>query len=188
MPARASRHAARAAAEPVEERPGSGQSPASLARDLAAQPALLAGIAKKAPIHGGKRVAKKTYSFAKAAAGASSSSTPSRRGAARKSKARLEFVRAKYQKGDSAGNVSGTVYGRGLPSYGYNEKYKEKVNDKLLSESLRFNTEMKVYTAKVNSPEQANMVRDAAKMVCEADEVSAAASARRAPRVPASRA
>ena len=62
------------------------------------------------------------------------------------------------------------------------------MNDKLLSESLRFNTEMKVYTAKVNSPEQAIMVRDAAKMVCEADEVSAAASARRAPRVPASRA
>ncbi|MDC0526165.1 hypothetical protein OAO87_04105, partial [bacterium] len=44
-------HRRRAAtAEPVEERPGSGQSPASLARDVAAQPALLAGIAKKGRI------------------------------------------------------------------------------------------------------------------------------------------
>ena len=83
MPARLSR---RAAAEPVEERPGSGQSPASRAKDLAAQPALLAGIAKKAPIHGGKRVSKATYSFARAAA--ATSKPPSRRSAARTSKAR----------------------------------------------------------------------------------------------------
>ena len=62
-------------------------------------------------------------------------------------------------------------------------------NAKLLTEELRFNTELKMYTAKVYSPEQAIFVREAAKMVCEADEVSAAASASRAclaclPRVP----
>ena len=169
MPARASR---RTAAEPVEERPGSGQSPASLARDLAAQPALLAGIAKKAPIHGGKRVSKATYSFTRAAAAQGSSNKAGRRGAAKKTKARLEFVRATYQKGNSAGNLTGAVYMRGVPSYGCNEIYKEKVNAKLLTETLRFNTELKVYTAKVSSPEQAIFVREAAKMACEADEVS----------------
>ena len=166
MPARLSR---RAAAEPVEERPGSGQSPASRAKDLAAQPALLARIAKKAPIHGGKRVSKATYSFARAAA--ATSKPPSRRSGARTSKARLEFVRAKYQKGDSVGTYTGAVYMRGVPSYGFNQTYKDKVNAKLLTEELRFNTELKMYTAKVYSPEQAIFVREAAKMVCEADEV-----------------
>ena len=94
MPARLSR---RAAAEPVEERPGSGQSPASRAKDLAAQPALLAGIAKKAPIKGGKRVSKKTYSFVQAAAARAASSTPGRAEKGKTSKARLVFARAEYQ-------------------------------------------------------------------------------------------
>ena len=93
MPPRASR---RATAEPVEERPGSGQSRALFARDVAAQPALLAGIAKKAPIHGGKRVSKATYSFTRAAAAQGSSNKAGRRAAAKKTKARLEFVRATY--------------------------------------------------------------------------------------------
>ena len=174
---------------PLRSAPARGSRPprSPHARDLAAQPALLAGIAKKAPIHGGKRVSKATYSFARAAAQASST-PPSRRGAAKKAKARLEFHRAKYQKGDSAGNNSGTIYARGVPSFGHNEKYKEKVNAKLLTETLRFNTELKVYTAKVHSPEQAIMVREAAKMVCEADEVMPLLPRRRAPRVPASRA
>ena len=102
-------------AETVEETPGSGQSRESFARDLAAQPALLAGVAKKAPIRGGKRVAKKTYSFAqKAAQGSSSSWGAGRRSAAKKSVARLEFVRAEYQKGDNQGTYIGAVYGRGL--------------------------------------------------------------------------
>ena len=84
-----------------------------------------------------------------------------------------------------AGSLVGSIYARGVPSSGYNDKYKDNVNGKLLSVQLRFNTEMKMYTGKVNSPEQAIMVRDAAKMVCEADEVSAAASQRLAclPRV-----
>ena len=143
MPARLSR---RAATEPVEERPGSGQSPASRAKDLAAQPALLAGIAKKAPIHGGKRVRGLTYSFARAAA--ATSKPPSRRSGARTSKARLEFVRAKYQKGDSVGTYTGAVYARGVPSYGFNQTYKDKVNAKLLTEELRFNTELKMYVGR----------------------------------------
>ena len=62
-----------------------------------------------------------------------------------------------------AGNYSGTIYARGVPSFGHNEKYREKV-------------------------EQAIMVREAAKMVCEADEVTPLLPPRRAPRVPASRA
>ena len=62
-----------------------------------------------------------------------------------------------------------------MPSYGFNALYKDKVNAKLLSEEVRFNSELKMYTAKVYSPEQAIMVRDAAKLVCEADEVAAAA-------------
>ena len=181
MPARGTR---RATVEAIEDRPGSGQSPASLAKDLAAQPALLAGIAKKAPIRGGKRVAKKTYSFAqKAAQGSSSSWGAGRRSAAKKSGARLEFVRAQYQKGENEGNYSGAVYGRGVPSYasGRNEMYKEKLGAKLLAEVPRFNTELKTYTFKVYAPEQAIMVREAAKMVCAEDEVSPARS--RAPRV-----
>ena len=172
-------------AETVEETPGSGQSRESFARDLAAQPALLAGVAKKAPIRGGKRVAKKTYSFAqKAAQGSSSSWGAGRRSAAKKSCARLEFVRAQYQKGENEGNYSGSVYGRGVPSYasGRNEMYKEKqAGAKLLAEVPRFNTELKTYTFKVYAPEQAIMVREAAKMVCAEDEVSPARS--RAPRV-----
>jgi len=81
-------------------------------------------------------------------------------------------VRAEYQKGEFQGMYSGAVYARGVPLMGYNDTYKDKVGAKLLAEHLRFNTELKLYTAKVYSPEQAIMVREAAKMVCDEDEVT----------------
>ena len=104
----------------------------------------------------------------------------SRRGAAKKSKARLLFIRAKYQKTEREGTLTGSVYARGVPSYGYNEQWKEKTNAKLLNETMKFNTELNLYTGKVNSPEQAIMLRDAAKEVCEADEVAPPPAASRA--------
>ena len=153
--------------EPVDERPGSGQSPASQAKDRAAQASLLAaaasgkaratpspraGIKKNAPNQTGKKV----FVFNKLAAEASSSGG-SRRGQMKLKPAVLSFMRAKYQKGDFKDALTGAVYMKGKPRYakGNNEIFKDKVGKVLLSESLRWNTEEMVYKAKVWTPEQA---------------------------------
>ena len=165
--------------EPVDERPGSGQSPASLAKDRAAQAELLAaaksgkkpaaaraGIRKSAPNHTGKKV----FVFKKLAAEASSSQSSRRGGKKKLSPAILSFFRAKYQKGDFKDALSGAVYMRGKPRYTGNATFKDKVGKILLAEPVRWNDEMKIYTGKVWTPEQAIKVREAMKMVSEEDE------------------
>ena len=59
----------------------------------------------------------------------------------------FSIVRAKYQKGDLKDTLTGAVYFRGKPRYGGNDTFKEKVNAKLLVENLRWNDELKLYTA-----------------------------------------
>ena len=86
MPATPRRAAKAKATEPIEEQPGSGQSRASFARDLAAQPRLLAA-AKIQKSRGGAQAAKKgkakLYSFAQAATSSTAVSKSSVRRAAR---------------------------------------------------------------------------------------------------------
>ena len=80
------------------------------------------------------------------------------------------LVKAKFQKGEKKDEYSGAIYFRGKPRYGNNEIFKAKVNDKLLAEMLRWNDEFKLYSAKVYTAEQAQMVLDAMRMVSEKDE------------------
>ena len=82
----------------------------------------------------------------------------------------MEFVRVKYMKGEKNGQLTGAVYGRSVPMYGGNQMHKEKLGEKLLCEVPRFNEELKKYTYKVYSPEQAIMLREQAKMVSALDE------------------
>ena len=65
------------------------------------------------------------------------------------------LIKAKYQKGDKTGQYSGAVYYRGKPRYGQNEKYKEVASAVLLSERLRWNDELKLYTVRVYTATQA---------------------------------
>ena len=171
---------------PSDDLCGSGQSLDSLAKDKAAQPGLLAAAAArkgkgKAPIttpdkpkrtiH--KNKGKRVFVFHKAGSASSSGSPASSSGRRRQNKvsvATLTFMRAKYQKGDKSGQLTGTVYFRGKPRFGNNDTFKEKVNAKLLGNSCRWNDELKVYTAPVHTYEEAIMVREAMKMVSEKDE------------------
>lgn len=164
--------------EPVEERPGSGQSPESLAKDIAAQPALLAAARTligpvpraRAEVHGGG--VRKPRKFYNKIGNASSSSSSSRRRSDHSSMAYLTFVRSKYQKGEYKDALSGTVYFRGKVRYakGTNEIFKTKVGAKMLAEPIRFNDDLKVYTGKVYTAKQAKMIRDAMKEVSKDDE------------------
>ena len=65
---------------------------------------------------------------------------------------------------------AGAVYLHGKPRIGNNEVFKEKVNTLLLEERVRWNDELKKFTAKVCTPEQVIMIREAMKMVSEKDE------------------
>ena len=125
---------------PSDDLCGSGQSLDSLAKDKAAQPALLAAAAAgkgkgKAPmttpdkpkrtIH--KDKGKRVFVFNKGGGGSSSGSPGSFSGGRRKNKsspATLIFVRAKFQKGDKSGQLTGTVYFRGKPRFGNNDIFK----------------------------------------------------------------
>ena len=103
-----------------------------------------------------------------------SSDSAARRRVNKKAKAVCEFVRAKYTKGDFTNEYTGAVLFRGKPSYskGNNERFKEKVDAVLLEENVRFNMELKCFTAKVQTVEVAIAVREAMKAVSEADEAT----------------
>ena len=62
-----------------------------------------------------------------ASAGGTSKSFKSPSRGRKISKAILEFVKAKYQKGDKAGQLTGTIYLRAVPCYGQNEAFKTKL-------------------------------------------------------------
>ena len=76
------------------------------------------------------------------------------------------LVKAKFQKGEKKDEYTGAIYFRGKPRYGNNEIFKAKVNDKLLAETLRWNDEFKLYSAKVYTAEQAQMVLDVSSTRC----------------------
>lgn len=81
----------------------------------------------------------------------------------KKSTATWSLVRAKYQKGDKTGEYSGAIYYRGKPRYGQNEAYKQLAAKHLLTERLRWNDELKLYTARVYAAGQARSLLTAFK-------------------------
>ena len=87
--------------------------------------------------------------------GSSASPIAGRRRQFTRSPATLTFNRAKYQKGDKADTFSGWIYFRGKPGWGNNETFKQKVGDKLLVGPARWNDDLKVYTARVHTVEEA---------------------------------
>ena len=99
-----------------------------------------------------------------------SSASSSSKSGYKESKAVFTLVKAKFQKGERKDEYSGSIYFRGKPRYGNNEIFKAKVGEKLLAETLRWNDEFKLYSAKVYTAEQAQMVLDAMRMVSEKDE------------------
>ena len=99
-----------------------------------------------------------------------SSASSSSKSAYKEAHAVFTLVKAKFQKGEKKDEYSGAIYFRGKPRYGNNEIFKAKVGDKLLAETLRWNDEFKLYSAKVYTAEQAHMVLDAMRMVSEKDE------------------
>ena len=73
---------------------------------------------------------------------------------------------------------NGQMHGPGRLQYANNDVFKTKVGAKLLAEPVRWNDSLKCYTAKVWTPEQAIMLREAMKMVSEQDEADLAAHKR----------
>ena len=82
------------------------------------------------------------------------------------------LIKARYQKGDKKDAFTGAIYLRGKPTYGNNKKFKDKLFPVFLKERLRWNDELKLYTAKVYTPEQAIMVLDNMREVSEECEKS----------------
>ena len=86
-----------------------------------------------------------------------------RRNNDKKSEAVFSAVRATYQKGDLMNQETGAVYYRGKPRFGKNSKYKELMQTIFLAEPLRWNDQLKVYTAKVYNETQLDKAKDAHK-------------------------
>ena len=157
---------------------GSGQSSASLAADKAAQPRLLASAAaRKAGSPTFKRtIAKKQKSTSKKLSDLSKLVSPSTSASLSKDKtykvqkAVFSLVRATYQKGDKKDQYSGAIYYRGKPRWGMNDKYKAKLIPNMLAESLRWNDELKLYSGKVWTAKQAQLILDAMREVSAEDE------------------
>jgi len=82
---------------------------------------------------------------------------------AKASSAVFSLIKAKYQKGDRTGENSGAIYHRGRPRFGQNDKYKALLEKLLLTERLRWNDELKLYTARVYTATQARRLLAAAK-------------------------
>lgn len=162
----------------ASNQPGSGQSTPSAAKDLAAQPALFAAAAaRKSKANKSKLVtpiakkpkAKKLIDL-KSIISPTGAGTPSSSSNKKVSKAVFSLVKAIYQKGEKKGEHSGWIYFRGKPRYGSNEIFKDKVNGVTLEERLRWNDEVKLYTVRVYTYEQAVMVLEHMRMVSELDE------------------
>ena len=147
----------------------------ALTKDKADQPRLLAAAAaRKAGSSVPKTIekaktGKKLIDLSSLRSPSSSASSSSKSGY-KDSKAVFTLVKAKYQKGEKKDEYSGSIYMRGKPRYGKNEMFKDKVGEKLLAETLRWNDEFKLYSAKVYTAEQAQLVLDAMRTVSEKDE------------------
>ena len=156
----------------AEEPCGSSQSAASLAADKAAQPRLFAAAAARKGISKNNKSSKermRLLDFKSLVTSSPSSAAPSstpRKG----DKAVFTLMKAKYMKGERAGTYSGSIYFQGKPTYGNNQTFKDKVHPKLISETLRWTDDVKLYSAKIYTYEQAVMVLDAMRQVSEQDE------------------
>ena len=112
---------------------------------------------------------KKHFPFKRVAAGVASASgggstwRAGQRRKAPKSVAVFMLIAAKYQKGDKAGQFTGAIYFRGVPLYVQNETFKTMLHKHTLTEVLRLNTELKLYTCKVWTAKQARMLLKAMK-------------------------
>ena len=84
-------------------------------------------------------------------------------------KAVFSLFRATYQKGDKKDQYSGAIYYRGKPRYGMNDKFKAKVGSNMLVETLRWNDEVKLYTGKVWTAKQAQLILDSMREVSAED-------------------
>ena len=93
------------------------------------------------------------------------SSGGSRSSPMKPSKATFALTAAVFQKGDRKGELTGSVYVRAKPRYGKNEEFKAVCEKHLLNEKLRWNDELKVYTAKVYTPKQGQLVLDAIRTI-----------------------
>lgn len=162
---------------------GSGQSLESIAKDQAAQPKLLAAAAARKSSFAkptgaiGKRkitgMPKRFFTYKKPEM--KTGDDAKRRKGHKDKPAFLKFSRCTYQKGEKATQLSGHVRMSARSRWtgkGCNETFKTKVNDKLLLGPVRWNTasEGGSYTARVNTVEEAILVREAMKMVSEQDE------------------
>lgn len=119
--------------------------------------------------------AKKVYVFKKPTAGGPSSSSSSawkagRRRSFKESKATFSLVAAKYQKGELEGQLTGNIYMRAKPRYAANDEFKETLAKVLLAEPLRWNTELKLYTAKVYNAVQARLALTTMRKLVGGDE------------------
>ena len=85
-------------------------------------------------------------------------------------KAIYSLVRATYQKGEKKDQYSGAIYYRGKPRWGMNDKYKAKLIPNMLAESLRWNDELKLYSGKVWTAKQAQLILDSMRQVSAEDE------------------
>ena len=80
-------------------------------------------------------------------------------------KATFDLIQARYQKGDKSGQLTGAIYYRGKPRYGHNERYKNLVEAVMLAEKLRWNDELKLYTAMCWSDKIAAKILNAMRQV-----------------------
>ena len=154
---------------------GSGMSSEALAKDKAKQPRLLAAAAARKRVSAVPTTIKKTKTGKKvldlsSLMSPTSSASSSSKSGYKESKAVFTLAKAKFQKGEKKDEYTGSIYLRGKPRYGNNEIFKVKVGEKLLAETLRWNDEFKLYSAKVYTAEQAQMILDAMRMVSEKDE------------------
>jgi hypothetical protein len=163
-PRRTASSQAKAPVTPVRDEPcGSGQSQASLERDRAAQPRLLAAAGKgkgKARAHLSTPIRKRKndfFKFKSSVPGSSSSSSKS----SKNPSAMFDIVKAKYMKGEHTGQETGNVYFNGKPAYGENDEFKNKVMPLLLCEPMRWSHERKFYTAKIYNAIQAKKMYNA---------------------------
>lgn len=146
---------------------GSHQSSEEVARDAAKQPALLAAAAKRK----GKSVAGPPKTIQKSRFSLKSIASPSSwKSGKRAGKPESKAVFSKFMKGGNEGEYSGAIYFRGKPCFGDNERFKKDVQQILLAEPLRWNTELTLFTGKVWTKVQAEMVLEAIKKLSEKNE------------------
>ena len=106
------------------------------------------------------------YSFSKlprSSEGGSSLKAGKRRAGKKTSKASYALVACEFQKGDKKKQRSGNINLHTKPRYGQNEAFKTALHKHTLSEKLRWNDELKVYTVKVYTTKQARMLLKAAR-------------------------